>query len=52
MLTAPEATIRCFADLAEVDEDRVRLWMFARAAAEPRDDWTDDSLTLAKALAP
>ena len=52
MLTAPDVTIRRFADLAEVDDKRVRLWMFARAAAEPRDNWNDDSLTLAKALAP
>jgi len=27
------------ADLAEVDAERVRLWTFARAAADPRDDW-------------
>jgi streptomycin 6-kinase len=51
MLTAPDVAIRRFADLLEVDNERVRLWMFARAAAEPRDDWNDDSITLAKALA-
>jgi streptomycin 6-kinase len=51
MLAAPDATIRRFADLLEVDDDRVRLWMFARAAAEPRDIWNDDSITLARALA-
>jgi streptomycin 6-kinase len=50
MLTAPDATIRRLADLLEVDNERVRLWMFARAAAEPRDTWNDDSITLAKAL--
>lgn len=33
-------TIRRFADLLEVDYERVRLWMFARSAAEPREDWT------------
>lgn len=49
--TAPDAAIRRFADLLEVDHERVRLWMFARAAAEPRDTWSDDSLTLARALA-
>jgi streptomycin 6-kinase len=49
--TAPDAAIRRFADLLEVDDERVRLWMFARAAAEPRDTWSDDSLTLARALA-
>lgn len=50
MLTATNATIRRFADLLEVDHERVRLWMFARTAAEPRDIWTDDLLTLARLL--
>jgi streptomycin 6-kinase len=40
----PKNTIRRFADLLEVDCERVRLWTFARAAAEPRDDWRDDWL--------
>jgi len=49
----PDGTIRRFADLLGVDYERVRLWMFARAAAEPRDDWRDDhSMALARALAP
>ena len=49
----PEGTIRSFADLLAVDHERVRLWMFARAAAEPRDDWNNnDSVTLARAIAP
>ena len=51
VLSDPDATIRRLADLLDVDHDRVRLWMFARAAAEPRDIWNDDSLTLARALA-
>lgn len=51
ILSAPDATIRPFADLLEVDAERVRLWMFARAAAEPRDTWSEDSITLARALA-
>lgn len=50
MLTAPDPTIRRFADLLEVDDERVRLWMFARAAAEPRNIWDDDSITLARVL--
>lgn len=50
MLTAPDATIRRFSDLLEVDHERVRLWMFARAAAEPRDIWDDDSIALARVL--
>jgi streptomycin 6-kinase len=49
----PDGTIGHFADLLGVDRDRIRLWMFARAAAEPRDNWNDDRLmSLARALAP
>ena len=49
----PDGTIRRLADLLGVDRERVRLWTFARAAAEPRDDWRhDDSVALAKAIAP
>ena len=48
----PNGTICRIADLLEVDRERVRLWTFARAAAEPRDDWRDDdSISLARALA-
>lgn len=48
----PDGTTRRFAELLGVDHERVRLWTFARAAAEPRDDWKDDWLTdLARALA-
>ena len=50
LATRPDAIIRRFADLLAVDRDRVGRWMFARAAAEPRDLWTDDSITLARAL--
>lgn len=50
--TDPDGTIGRFADRLGVDRDRVRLWTFARAAAEPRDDWTDvQRLTLARKLA-
>jgi streptomycin 6-kinase len=49
----PDGTIRRFADLLGVDHDRVRLWLFARAAAEPRDDWNDGPFhELARAIAP
>jgi streptomycin 6-kinase len=51
MLTAPAATIHNVADLVGVDQERVRLWMFARAAAEPRDTWDDESVALARLLA-
>lgn len=46
-------TIRRFADLAEVEEARVRLWAFARAAADPRDDRRNENLlSIARSLAP
>lgn len=48
----PDRTIRSFADLAGIEHERVRLWMFARAAAEP-DNWRNDNLvSLARSLAP
>lgn len=48
----PDRTIRSFADLAGIEHERVRLWTFARAAAEPRDDWSQDNLmSLARAIA-
>jgi streptomycin 6-kinase len=48
----PVDTIHRFAHLLGVDAERLRLWTFARAAAEPRQDWTDDPLAeLARQLA-
>ena len=46
----PRPAIRRFAGLLGVDQDRVRRWLFARAAAEPREEWTEASLDLARAL--
>jgi len=48
----PNGMICRFADLLGVDPKRVRLWTFARAAAEPREAWTDDVVELARAIAP
>lgn len=48
----PDGTIHRFSDLLGVSPERVRLWTFARAAAEPREEWDDDSMALARALAP
>ena len=46
------AMIRRLADLLGVDYERVKLWTFARAAAEPRDDWSNSArLELARAIA-
>jgi len=48
-----EATIRRMADLLDVEYNRVRLWMFARAAAEPRQTWEENELLkFARAIAP
>lgn len=49
----PDGTIRRLADLLELDYERVRLWTFARAAAEPRDDWKQSWRTeVARKIAP
>jgi streptomycin 6-kinase len=50
MRDAPIETIARFAGLLEVDAERVRLWLFARAAAEHRDEWDDSWMELARAL--
>ncbi len=48
----PERAIARFADLLGVDRERVHLWTFARAAAEPRENWHDaERLRLARRLA-
>jgi streptomycin 6-kinase len=46
----PLGTIRRFADLLEVDSERVRLWLFARLGAGPG-NWSEDSTALAQTLA-
>ena len=49
----PKGTIGRMSDLLGVERERIRLWMFARAAAEPRDHWEDGKASsLARALAP
>ncbi|HYN82915.1 MAG TPA: aminoglycoside phosphotransferase family protein [Gemmatimonadaceae bacterium] len=44
----PDETIKSVADLLEVDHERVWRWTFARLAAEPRDNWDDESTALAR----
>lgn len=49
----PDGTIRGFADMLDLDQERVRLWTFARAAVGPwhhreRDKW----VTIARSIAP
>jgi streptomycin 6-kinase len=46
----PNGLIRRLADLAEVDYERVRLWTFARAAADPRSDWNSSLTQIAQLL--
>ena len=48
----PFGVIDRVASLAGVDAGRVRLWTFARLAAEPRDEWAAEAGTLARRLAP
>jgi len=53
MRSDPDGMIRGFGDLLGVNHERVRLWMFARTAAGPQDDWNDsNSMELARAIAP
>ena len=53
LFAEPDRTIRHFADLLGVDHQRVRLWMFARAAAAPWAGWQDDaSVKFARSIAP
>jgi streptomycin 6-kinase len=53
MREAALPTIQRFAGLLDVDADRVRRWMFARAAAENRDDWGNDVwMSIARGLRP
>ena len=47
----PMGLVRRFSDLLDVEYERVKLWMFARIVAEPRDIWKPVSET-ARALAP
>jgi streptomycin 6-kinase len=50
---SPGCFVELIANLTEVDPARLRLWMFARAAADPRDDWTNTRwIDIAKALSP
>jgi streptomycin 6-kinase len=49
----PIGLVNRTAELAEVDAERLRLWTFARAAADPRSDWSNPLwMDIARALAP
>ena len=50
---SPFELVKRVADFAEVDAERLRLWVFGRAAAEPREDWTEALwFDIARVLAP
>jgi streptomycin 6-kinase len=40
----PRGTIARFAELLDVESERVRRWTFARVVAEPRENWRDATL--------
>jgi streptomycin 6-kinase len=46
----PIRLIARMAQLLDLDERRLRLWTFARVAAEPRDEWRVADLELARVL--
>ena len=49
----PDGMIRRVADLLGIGHERIRLWTFARAAAEPRDDWKNEGwIQIARATTP
>ena len=51
LLSQPETTIRRFADLLQLDYERVRLWTFARLAVQAGNDWQNEGwLDLARAI--
>jgi streptomycin 6-kinase len=49
----PAYLVERIASLTEVDPEQLRLWTFARAAADPREDWTNTRwIDIAKELSP
>ncbi len=52
LLSNPVETIRRFADLVELDYERIRLWTFARAAVQAGHHWRNNRwIELARAIA-
>jgi streptomycin 6-kinase len=49
----PKGMVRRLGELTEVDLERLQLWTFARAAADPRPDWGNQVwMDIARTLAP
>lgn len=49
--TDTQGTIEGFARRLDTDASRIAAWLFARLAAEPRDKWDDETLSLACSVA-
>jgi streptomycin 6-kinase len=53
LLSDPIGLIRRMGDLAGADQERIRLWTFARVAVDPPGDWSnEDWMGVARAMAP
>jgi streptomycin 6-kinase len=53
MRADPDATIANFANTIGISRERLRLWTFARAAAQPRSQWSNDVwIEIARQIAP
>lgn len=50
LLNDPSTLIGRMSDLVGIDWRRIELWLFARLAAELRDDWNDGTVALAQRL--
>lgn len=50
VMADPSGVVERISGLVKLSPERVRLWLFARAAAEPRDVWDEHSMLLARAL--
>ena len=49
----PKGMVKRLGELTEVDVERLQLWTFARAAADPRSDWSNPLwVDIARRLAP
>jgi len=49
----PRGMVKRLSELADVDTERLQLWTFARAAADPRPEWGDPLwMDIARRLAP
>lgn len=50
MMADPNRIVERMSRLVRLNPERVGMWIFARAAAEPRDIWDEESMLVARAL--